>query len=360
MSKSNKISPFGRNDILGVERLINIVNRLVEPITGTTTRGSGLNRLINYLITHAWRMVLTILCVIFFSCDIAAAIEKISPRVAVVVSERIRPYLEAVEGLREGLARDSKAEIAEFDLESFKGRGRDILAKDLTEGRFDILIAIGPDAAHFVWTGFPVPDARKLYTMVLSPDRIPGLSPSACGVTLRIPLRAQLETIRSGLPPMKRIGILHNPAYNAEFVKQAALHAPGLGQKVIPLEVSSRKDIPIILRQHWKDLDGLWLIPDRTVISESLVQYIIKQAISKGVAVIGYNRFFYESGAALTFVFDYKEIGEQTARLALRILAGQGCKREEPIFHTWLNSRVFKALGIQVPRGCSPGIEVGP
>ena len=303
---------------------------------------------------------MTILCVIFFLCDSAAAIENLSPKVAIVVSQRIRPYLEAVEGLRGGLARDSKAEIAEFDLETFKGRGQDILAKDLTEGRFDLLIAIGPGAARFVWTGLPVPDARKLYTMVLSPERIPGLSQSTCGISLRIPLKGQLEIIRSGLPSIKQIGILHNPAYNAEFVKQAAGHAPGLGQKVIPLEVSSRKDIPIVLRQHWKDLDGLWLIPDRTVISESLVQYIIKQAMSHGVAVIGYNRFFYESGAALSFVFDYKKIGEQTARLALRILAGQGCERQAPVFHTWLNSRVMRTLGIQGAKDSFPGIEAGP
>jgi putative ABC transport system substrate-binding protein len=130
--------------------------------------------------------------------------------------------------------------------------------------------------------------------------------------------------------------------------------------KIVPLEVSSKKNIPIVLQQHWEGLDALLLIPDRTVISESLVKYIIKQAISEGVAVVGYNRFFYESGAALAFVFDYKEIGEQTARLAFRILAGDVCEREDPIFHTWLNSRVIKTLGIQVAGDGCPGIEVGP
>ena len=154
----------------------------------------------NYLKTYACRVVLTVLCLIFFLCDSATAVENLSPKVAIVVSQHIRPYLEAVEGLRSGLARDSMAEIDEFDLEGFNGRGQDILAKDLTEGRFDLLIAIGPDAARFMWTKFPSQEVPKLYTMVLSPERIPGLSQSACGIPLRIPLKAQFEIIRSGLP----------------------------------------------------------------------------------------------------------------------------------------------------------------
>lgn len=39
-------------------------------------------------------------------------------------------------------------------------------------------------------------------------------------------------------------------------------------------------------------MDALWLIPDRTVISESIVKYVIKEAFLRKVPVIGYNRFF--------------------------------------------------------------------
>jgi putative ABC transport system substrate-binding protein len=307
-----------------------------------------------------YKVVLTILCVIFPLCDSAAAIEKISPRVAIVVSQRIRPYLEAVEGLRGGLARDDEPEVDEFDLESFTGRGQDILARDLTAGRFDLFIAIGPSAARFVWARFPSQETRKLCTMVLGPEKELASAESVCSIALSVPVRTQLQILSCGLPSARRVGILYDPLWNTEFVKQAAEYSSEFGLKIVPLEVSSKKNIPIVLQQHWEGLDALLLIPDRTVISESLVKYIIKQAISEGVAVVGYNRFFYESGAALAFVFDYEEIGEQTARLALRILAGEGCKREDPIFHTWLNSRVIKTLGIQVAGDGCPGIEVGP
>ena len=91
-------------------------------------------------------------------------------------------------------------------------------------------------------------------------------------------------------------------------------------------------------------MDALWLIPDRTVISESIVKYVIKEAFLRKIPVIGYNRFFYETGAALAFVFDYKELGQQCAKKALSILSGKNCLSTPPLFHVWVNAGVAGSL----------------
>lgn len=305
-------------------------------------------------------LILTVLCLTFSLSVSAAAAGRLSPKVAIVVSQRIRPYLEALEGLRGALAQTSEAEIDEFNLDSFKGKDRDILVKDLTEGRFDLLIAIGPCAAHFVWANFPSKDVRKLYTMVLSPEKVLASAEQACGIALGIPAQTQFQLLSSVFPSARRVGILYDPLCNDRFVKQAAGYAADVGLCIVPLEVSSGKDISLVLRHHWKDVDTLLLIPDRTVISESLVQHIIKEAILNRVAVIGYNRFFYKSGAALAFVLDYQEIGRQTARIALRMLSGEGCRMESPVFHAWLNRRVIRKLGITFTDSCVAPLEWGP
>ena len=41
------------------------------------------------------------------------------------------------------------------------------------------------------------------------------------------------------------------------------------------------------------------MIPDQTVISEKIVQYVIKQALYHKKGVIGYNSFFIRSGAVV-------------------------------------------------------------
>jgi putative ABC transport system substrate-binding protein len=93
---------------------------------------------------------------------------------------------------------------------------------------------------------------------------------------------------------------------------EEARQAPPPGVSLIPVAVSSRKDIPAVLKGNFGEVDALWLVPDRTITTESLIRYIIREAIYNKVPVIGYNRFFYESGAVLSFIFDYREIGSQS------------------------------------------------
>lgn len=301
-----------------------------------------------------------VVCLVSFGATSAPGKEIRSPKVAVVVSRNIRPYVEAVEGLSVALSRDLDAKVEVFFLEKFEGKGRGDLSRRLVEEKFDLFVAIGPVSMQFVWSELESKEIPRVYSMVLHPEEGARAANTACGISLNIPVNIQIERISRAFPSMSRVGVLHDPAHNAAFVREASVKGFSCGLKIIPLRVLSRKEIPIVLGRHLKDLDGLWLIPDRTVISESLVRHIIKEAISEGVAVIGYNRFFYESGAALAFVFDYKELGEQTARLAIRALSGEGCEQDDPGFHTWLNLRVMERLGFEALNNGSSGIEVGP
>jgi putative tryptophan/tyrosine transport system substrate-binding protein len=307
-----------------------------------------------------YRVIFIILSFVLIFNGAAHSSDIKQSKTAIFISQPIRPYLIAAEGLREELVRSIRAEIEEFDLKGLEEKDYDILTEDLVKNKFDVFIAIGPAAAEFVWSSFPSPDVKKLYTMVLDHEGIQAPLQSACGITLRIPIGTQLQLISLGLPGVKRIGIPYDPVYNAEIVKQAVRFSSGLGLSIIPLEISSKKEIPSILNQNWSKLDALLLIPDRTIISESIIQYIIKEALLNKVAVIGYNKFFYESGAALAFPLDYREIGEQTGRMARKILSGERCEKELPEFHAWINERVIRKLGIEPVKKYQPPLEAGP
>ena len=282
------------------------------------------------------------------------------PQVAVLVSQDIRPYIEAVEGLNVLLEKAAKARLEVFHLEKFKGKERTDLAQRLANNKFDLFVAIGPDAARFVSSEISSEKTPRIFSMVLNPEKVLGHAKGVAGISLNIPVQAQLEIIRSVLPDIKSIGILYDPDYNADFFREAAINASSRDLRVIPLGVSSKKEIPIVLKQHWKDMDALWLIPDRTVISETIVQYVIKNALFEKVPVIGFNRFFYESGAALAFVFDYKELGEQCAREALRILSGETSNKMPPVFRAWVNAKAMRNLGIKLREEYPPPVILGP
>jgi putative ABC transport system substrate-binding protein len=199
-----------------------------------------------------------------------------------------------------------------------------------------------------------------MYSMILNPPGVCRKAETACGVSLDLPARQQLEMIARGLPSVKRLGLLFDPQCNGGFSVTAGSEAGSFQLSIVPLPVSSKKDIPAVLKEHWSDIDALWLIPDQTIISESIVQYIIKEALLAGVPVVGYNRFFYESGAALAFVFDYKDLGRQTGRLAAGVIGGGPCEKESPVFRVWRNRRVINKLGLGVSETATPPIEEGP
>ena len=304
-------------------------------------------------------MVLLLAAVLFPS---GSAGEETGPaqRVAVIISRNIRPYVEAAEGLASAVRESPKAEVQTFFLETGDGRGPADLADRLRKEGFDLWAAVGPDSAAFIWNDLSGDGATRLYCMILNPEKAVAGAEDECGIPLNIPVERQMEVISLGLPRARRLGILYDPIHNAAFVQEAGDRGAAAGLHILPLAVSSRKEISATLKRHWAEMDALWLIPDSTVISESIVQFIVRESLLRDIPVVGYNRFFYESGAALATVFDYRDLGAQAGRLALEVLSGAACRRDPPVFQVWLNRRVLAKIGAPLPDSPPPPIRWGP
>jgi len=299
-------------------------------------------------------------CLIFLWADVLPAMDQGTVKAAILVSRNIRPYVEAVDGMSAAFTKFPGGKLKVFYLDKFRENDRAGLSQELAAEEFKLLISVGPEAAHFIWANDALKNFAKLYCVVLNPEKMFGTKNPFCGIPLNIPIQKQIEMIRRGIPEAGRIGLLYDARYNLDFLKDATALASGLGIKIIPLEVSTKKEIPGILKKNWGKMDALWLIPDRTVISESIVKHAIKESLFKGVPVIGYNRFFYDNGATLAFVFDYEELGKQCGIKALRVISGEECGDEVPLFKAWINTRVMKKLGMKIAEGYALPFEVGP
>lgn len=271
----------------------------------------------------------------------------ISPaKAAVIVSQKIRPYLAALEGASETLSTTGTSTEIIF-LSDFPDNARTSLQKKLLSQHFNLFIAIGPEAANFI-DSFPATAGMPamVRTMLLHPKHTPPYS--SCSVYLNIPVSIQIENIAQILPVVERIGLLYDPKLNADFFTSASRHADQLGKKIIPMAISAKRAIPSVLKSHWQKIDALWFIPDRTVISESIITHVTKQAILHGIPVIGFNSFFRDSGAVLSFIFNYHDLGKQTAALGLKLIDGDTCKQQVPLFRIELNQKVITKLSIAV------------
>ncbi len=290
-------------------------------------------------------IILFSMITILFEVGICSSEQITKPKVAVVVSREIKPYMEAVGGLKDILDKKAGGKFKIFPLEEYRENDLDLLEKQLNSQDFNLAVSVGPEATSFLWSGSKRPDLLRVFTMVLSPEKILPKPERACGISLSIPIDRQLKVIAESLPFINRLGLLFNPKYNLDFYQFALGQAQPFDLEVVPLKIDSQKEIPKILEKSWSKIDGVWLIPDRTVISKSVAEYIIKEALYEEKPVIGYNRFFYESGSAMAFVLDYPAIGQQTGQLALNRLKDQPCEEIIPAFQIKINSNVLENMG---------------
>jgi putative ABC transport system substrate-binding protein len=197
--------------------------------------------------------------------------------IAVVISKKIRPYLNVLDGIVDGVAEDSN-KIEVFFLSNSDKNNKKIQNK-LLNGQYDLCVAVGPDAAEFVWALNEKFEHSKIYTAVLNPDNIIKNSLGACGISLRIPVETQVQEIARSFPDIKRIGLMFDADHNEWFYEKASNAAKIYGMEIIPLYVDSKIQIPKKIKDNWKRVDCIWMIPDKTVISEKIIQYVIKQGI---------------------------------------------------------------------------------
>lgn len=261
--------------------------------------------------------------------------------VAVLLSREIAPYVAMVEGLEQQLG---KHPVQRFFLDKqgqvygFAGG-----SGDLDPARYDALVAVGPSALRYLQgRSGHVP---LLFGMVLNPEKLFSDSEKPpCGVSLNISIAAQISAISEQLPGMASLGILFDPANNQSWFDHAAVIAKTLGIELLPLQVTYQREKITILG----DLDApdaILFIPDKTIIAKPIIQYIIKQAVLQGTPVVGYNQFFYDSGAALSFIVDYAKNGQQVAKLIEKILMGGRCAGVvAPAFTTRINEDVLRVL----------------
>ncbi|MBC2714680.1 MAG: hypothetical protein HF978_05155 [Desulfobacteraceae bacterium] len=284
-----------------------------------------------------------------------------SYQIVLFVSKNIRPYVEAVDGLRDQLDKSIDADVEVIMLDRYTEKARaDLADRVIGDSDVDLVAAIGPEAAAFVWETFQDAAFSRIYSIILNPEKVIGQIESVPGISLNIPPAEQLHVIHRGLSSVTRIGIFYDPAYNSDFYAKALEATFEIDVDLVPLSVSSKKDIPFLLEECWDSIDCVWLIPDRTVISESIAQYIIKQAVLKKVPVVGYNQFFYDSGAAMAFVFDYEDLGRQSAGLITDVLQQKASGARAPVFKVWLNETVLEKLDIEIPKPIELPMMVGP
>ena len=273
-------------------------------------------------------------------------INALSAEVIIIKSSDIIPYQKAIEGFKR---RFSQGVFQEYSINEDIDKGKSILERALKKGG-DLILAVGPEAAYLV--GIHSSSVPKVFTMVLNPEKLLDDTILYHGVSLNLPIGFQLERIKMAFPKRRRVGILYTQEQNQKIVDSISRKAVDSDLHIVSLPIASQKDIPRVFNSPQFNVDILWIIPDRTIGSEKIIKYLIKRMLLKKIPVVGFNEWFTDNGAILSFYLDDQEIGEQTAELAQKLLLKVNSLTSvihEPLsLRTIVNLKVAGKLGISV------------
>ena len=269
----------------------------------------------------------------------------LSSEVIIITSSDIIPYQKAIEGFKGRLPQDT---FQEYSInEDIKSQGQFVVERAIKKGG-DLILAVGPQATYL--TGRHSSPIPKVFTMVLNPEKLLNKNNTFPGVSLNLPIALQLEMIKSGFPKRKRIGVFYNQKLNQKTIDYTSGKALNLDLLIVGLPIASQKEIPEILNSPQFNIDILWVIPDRTVGSEKILKYLIKNMLLKNIPVVGFNEWFTEHGAILSFSLGYQAIGRQTAELAQKILRegnlAESLIQEPSTVKTIVNLKIARKLNI--------------
>jgi len=100
----------------------------------------------------------------------------------------------------------------------------------------------------------------------------------------------------------------------------SAKQRPAGGVEIVPIPVSSESEVPAAFSAFKKgrkpEETALLFIPDRTVSSGGTLSYLFKESLAAAIPVIGFNSWFADNGAVLSFAIDYAAVGTQAASAA--------------------------------------------
>lgn len=194
-------------------------------------------------------------------------------------------------------------------------------------GDNDLVLAIATPAAQALATA--TVDTPVLFTAVTNPVAAGLVADLAqpdgllTGTSDQSPIDKQVDLIGQALPEAKTVGILYTTSEtNSEIqVKEAQKALAAAGYKVVVSGISSSNEVQDATSKLMGQVDVVFVPTDNTI--ASTMALVGELSVEKQVPVIGGSTDMVDVGGLLTYGTDYKALGAQTARQAVKLLSGK-------------------------------------
>ena len=202
------------------------------------------------------------------------------------------------------------------------------VAKKFAGSSPDVIVAISTPSAQtaaaaarqtpVVFSAVTDPVAAKLVNSLEKPGGL------ITGTTDLSPIDRQLALVKKALPEAKKLGVLFNPgeANSVSLVNLVKQHAPKHGLEVIEGGATKTADVLSAARAVvGKNVDVIFVPTDNTIVSA--IEAVIKVGMDTKKPVFCGDTNSVVRGCAGALGFNYYDLGRQTGKIVIRILAGE-------------------------------------
>lgn len=224
----------------------------------------------------------------------------------------------------------------------------------------DLICAIATPMAQSAYSATKKENIPVIYTAVTDPvlaelanaDGTP--VGEITGTSDKLPVESQLEMIRTILPDAKKIGIMYSTSEinSVSAIEEYKAAAADYGFEIVESGIASTADIPLAADNLLEKVDCINNLTDNTVVSS--LPIILDKAAKKNIPVFGSEIEQVRIGCLATVGLDYISLGEQTGKMAAKVLKGEAKASEinfeiieEASFYG--NNKVAENLGITIP-----------
>lgn len=265
----------------------------------------------------------------------------------------------AYEGFKKGLKEEGYVEGKNLKIDYQNAQNSQDNLKSMSEKlvneKSDLILGIATPAAQSVANA--TQDIPTVVTAVtdlkaaklVNSDAKPGRN--VTGTTDMVSIDKQIKLLLSIVPKAKTIGVMYN-AGEANSKIQADLAIKALkkaGVKVLVKTANTTNDVQQVTETLAGKVQGIYVPTDNTFASaSSIIGKVVKE---KKIPLVAGSSDQVKTGGLASIGIDYEALGEQTGKMAAKILAGKAKPANMPVekaneLKLVVNHKMAKALGI--------------
>ena len=232
--------------------------------------------------------LITIIIIYFLSF-----INLFSQNICYVMSNFIRPYKELTDILNK----------------NFKNTTFIVKAKNFWKIKScNTVISFGEDTANLVRNKYYSNKKEYAYTFIGFKNSCKKLKKNEQVYFLQPEPDYIFENVKNVIPFANKWLVFYSKDLQKEYIETAIKFSAYYNIEINPVYASKKVNLNKIIEK--RDYNLFWFIPDPVYSSTYLISFILEKLIFLKKFSVGFNEFFYNSGATVSFKIDYKKTAE--------------------------------------------------